>query len=303
MSPLLSSNLWNILTCSYCGHELVRTNSGAGCSNCNLEYEYSDSGSLDLRLRKPKKIGLEFELGIPLLSGNGFQVEPLIKNSKPEVDFTNTNVPRHLTKEILSYFPRAKSSDNFMLDLGCGDTIHKGVCEQAGFEWVGLDYKSATAPILGDAHSLPFKSETFDFILSIAVLEHIRYPFVMMREAYRVLKPHGKFIGTVAFLEPFHEDSFYHHTHLGTINSLQYGGFIIEKLAPSEEWSVLVAQASMALFPKMPSIMSRSIVYPIQQLHKLWWQAGSLVTPNATKHIRVRNTTGAFTFVATKGAA
>ena len=134
----------------------------------------------------------------------------------------------------------------------------------------------------------------------MAVLEHIRYPHIMMREAYRVLKPHGKLIGSVSFLEPFHGDSYYHHTQLGAINTLQYGGFKIEKLAPSEKWSVLNAQASMALFPRMPEIIAQSIVYPLQLLHKFWWKISSLITPTANNHNRIIKTTGAYTFIVTK---
>jgi SAM-dependent methyltransferase len=266
-----------------------------------MVYPYTPSGSLDLRLKKPKKYNLEFEIGTGLQHAKDLRIEPLTVNPNPEVDFSSARAPRHLTKDILSYFPKVKSSDGLMLDLGCGATgVHREVSEGAGFEWVGLDYESPSALILGDAHSLPFKSNTFEFILSIAVLEHIRYPFVMMREVHRVLKPHGRFIGTVAFLEPFHGDSFYHHTHLGTLNSLLYGGFNVEKLAPSEKWSVLTAQASNGLFPKMPKSLSRSIVYPLHLLHKLWWRMGNLVSPNLSNNVRIRNTTGSFTFIASK---
>ena len=163
-----------------------------------------------------------------------------------------------------------------------------------------MDYESDKASILGDAHSLPFKDESFEFVLSIAVLEHVRFPFVMMREVFRVLRPGGVFIGTVAFLEPFHRDSFYHHTHLGVYNSLKEGGFKIEKISPSDKWTVLVAQASMILFPKMPLFLSKLLVMPIQFIHKCWWKLGSIFSEKASELTRINSTTGAFTFIARK---
>jgi len=302
MSSLYSKHILDIIVCPYCKESLEWTSKGAKCSTCKEEYARAASGALDLRLRRKKRCQLQFELGTKLLPRSGFEFGVLQNNPIPEVDFSNTKVPYHLSEELMSYFPKAKRKASLMLDLGCGATIHKKVCEYAGFEYVGLDYNSPKAPLLGDAHALPFKDNSFEFILSIAVLEHIRFPFVMMSEVYRVLEPMGKFIGSVAFLEPFHGDSFYHHTHLGTYNSLQHAGFDIVQVAPNEKWSVLIAQSSMALFPKMPSPISEAVVMPLYVLHKIWWRLGSFVThlKEANEKNRILKTTGSLFFVANK---
>jgi len=228
-------------------------------------------------------------------------LRPLNENPNPEVDFSNIKIPRHLSKKLLSYFPKASSKKCLILDLGCGKAIHKQVANRAGYRYVSLDYNSPKAQIRGDAHALPFKKNSFDFILSIAVLEHIRYPYIMIEEVNRVLKPRGKFIGTVAFLEPFHGNSYFHFTHLGLTSLLQHGGFDIEKIAPSETWSVLAAQTS-ALFPNMPKTLAKTLIFPLESIHRLWWSLGALVTGNRErkKTNRVLATTGAFAFIAHK---
>jgi SAM-dependent methyltransferase len=204
MTSRLSSNVWKTLTCSYCGQVLSETAAGADCSGCGLHYQYTYTGALDLRLKKARKYHLEVELGTPPFSDDGLKVEPLKAALNPQVDFADMTVPVNMTSELMSYFPKAKSQDSLMLDLACGYAVHKGIIERAGFEWVGADYDdSRQASVLADAHALPFADNTFDCILSIAAIHLFRYPLVMMREAYRVLKPEGLFLGTVAFLEPF----------------------------------------------------------------------------------------------------
>ena len=296
-----SENIWNILACPYCGASLENLNDLVKCSSCNIDFRYSDSGALDLRLKSPKKYHLEFDL-FSSCSESEFKYKLLEKNPAPELDFSSFTLPRHFTENFISYFPKAKSNKSLVLDLGCGDTVHREMCEYAGFEYVGMDYDHPDAALFGDAHSLPFKDNSFEFILSLGVIEHVRFPFVMMKEAYRVLKPNGKFIGTVAFMEPFHGNSFYHHTHLGIFNSLQYGGFKIEHIAPRDKkWSVLTALARMALFPKMPRFFAMFLVSPLQMIHQLWWKMGIIMGRNISEDFRVIQTTGAFAFIAKKG--
>jgi SAM-dependent methyltransferase len=255
---------------------------------------------LDLRPQRPKVVQCDVTIGKPLVSADGFSFRHLDYHPQPAVDFSGIDVP--LSRKLLSHFPKATTSESLALDLGCGQVIHRSACERAGFQYVGIDYETAEAPLLADAHTLPFRDRSFEFILSIAVLEHIRYPHIMMKEAYRVLKPGGTFIGIVAFLEPFHQGSFYHHTHLGTYNSLQEGGFTVHEICPSKEWSVLKAQAVMGLFPRMPQFLSFAIVTPLYLLHRLWWSLGSLVDTEATKTARLIKTTGCFEFIAKREA-
>jgi len=300
MPHTISENILKILICPNCGQALVRNgDEGVKCDHCSTHYRYSTLGALDLRLQRPKTIQLGFELGTHLPAAEKFMFTPLTENNTPQVDFSNADVPFHLTKEILTYFPKARSENSLMLDLGCGDAIHRSVGEFAGFEYVGLDY-GHKAPILGDAHSLPFQDNSFEFILSIAVLEHIRYPFVMMREVYRVLQPGGWFIGTVAFLEPYHLDSYYHHSHLGTLNSLQYAGFNVQRIAPGRNWNALRAQAFMTLFCRMPRSLIIALISPLQFIHKAWWRLRHLKNPDLNLNDPIRDATGVFTFIATK---
>lgn len=301
MAYQYSENIWSVFACPECGSSLRNENSGALCEKCNFLYQHTEEGALDLRLRGEKIYPFEFHIGKNIYKRNKSEcVSFLPKSLNPEVDYGNLRIPRHLTKEIVSYFPKAVSSNSLVLDLGCGSTIHREICEHAGFEYVGMDYDSKSAPILGDAHSLPFSSSSFEFVLSLAVLEHVQSPFVMTREAWRVLKPGGRFIGTVAFLEPFHSNSYYHHSHLGTLNSLQEAGFNVVKVSPNKDWSVLVAQASMGLFPKLPKIISSSVVMPVQILHRLWWKLGAVLSGSPNELKRSLTTAGSFTFIATK---
>ena len=294
-SPLTLAELPITLQCPRCGSPLQASDDGGWRCGEAHAWPLRDDGRPDFRLREPIQRRVDFTIGEAYPDLSELDLRPLEPAPQPAVDFAGVDVPRHLSRAMLSRFPRAEAGQ-VALDLGCGDAIHRGVTQRAGFDYVGLDYVHDGAPILGDAHALPFADDVFDFVLSVAVLEHIRYPFVMIEEAARVMKPGATLIGTVAFLEPWHDNSFFHHSHLGLANVLLHAGLEVEAIAPHAGWSVLRSQAR-TLYPGLPRRMAEGVVAPLHALHRMWYWPVGLKSPRHEVRRRLK-TSGAFTFIA-----
>jgi SAM-dependent methyltransferase len=73
--------------------------------------------------------------------------------------------------------------------------------------------------VRGVAESLPFVDDSFEAVISIAVLEHVRDPFTSAQEMVRVLKPGGELICCVPFLQPLH--GYPHHYYNMTQEGLR----------------------------------------------------------------------------------
>jgi len=63
--------------------------------------------------------------------------------------------------------------------------------------------------IIADAHFLPFKDSSFDIVYSIAVLEHLKRPWAVADEIFRVLHPGGHVVLDLPFLNVIHDEGDY----------------------------------------------------------------------------------------------
>ncbi|MBI2099171.1 class I SAM-dependent methyltransferase [Candidatus Uhrbacteria bacterium] len=108
-----------------------------------------------------------------------------------------------LTRRNLDEFISRHGSAGRVLDVGCGSAASYAphfpsrVCLDAA-PGIGVD-------IVGDAHALPFPDNSFDLVLCIEVLEHLKSPERAIAEMKRVLRPGGKLILTTRFLYPIHD--------------------------------------------------------------------------------------------------
>jgi SAM-dependent methyltransferase len=100
-----------------------------------------------------------------------------------------------------------------------------------------------TTDVVAVGEQLPFVDQSFDAVISLSVLEHVRDPFECAREIARVLKPGGELICSVPFLQPYHgyPHHYYNMTHQG-LSNLFAGLLNVDKLEIDERclpiWSL-----------------------------------------------------------------
>lgn len=110
----------------------------------------------------------------------------------------------HGSRKDIIPFLKGHAWGGTFIDIGCGDGYGTHVLKKAGFEAVGIDISSEMIaqanthkvdPTISfgqaDVHHLPFEANEFDGVLAINVLEWTEYPYDVLRELKRVIRPGG----------------------------------------------------------------------------------------------------------------
>ncbi|GAC1414616.1 MAG: class I SAM-dependent methyltransferase [Actinomycetota bacterium] len=127
--------------------------------------------------------------------------------------------------------------DAVVLDLGAGEAEFRTVFARGhyyaidrGIGHSGWDYSNLD--VVADATKIPFKNESFDFIVCKQVLEHIPEPVVLLEEAHRVLKSGGRIILSTNQSWPQHQQphDFFRFTSFGLSYCFQTAGLEIETM-------------------------------------------------------------------------
>lgn len=135
-------------------------------------------------------------------------------------------------------------------DLGCGEMSYRGWVLQFADRYVGVDWSHSLhklkADILADLNTpLPIEDGVADTVISFSVLEHLREPDMMLREAHRLLRPGGSIILQVPFMWWVHEapHDYFRFTRYGLEHLFRKAGFVeIEVIANTGFWAMWVSK-------------------------------------------------------------
>lgn len=111
-------------------------------------------------------------------------------------------------RHMIAYHQAAKIISGNVLEVGCGEGYGMELLAPKADKYMAIDkFNTTINPDLPDFHKITFQQmnvppfmgiedNTFDFIVSFQVIEHIEDDEFFCRELYRVLKPDGKLIIT-----------------------------------------------------------------------------------------------------------
>jgi len=187
------------LRCSVCGNEaLQELIESLNCAKCGSNF------------------------GINQRNYNFLTQDLKLQNGVEATESVSANSYDETAQKLIERFP-----DGLILDNGSG---LRNVYYSNVINLEIVDY--TTTDVLGVGESLPFKSNVFDAVFSLAVLEHVKNPFECANEIARVLKPGGVLYAAVPFLQPFHgyPNHYYNMTSSGlknlfsqTLEIVEYG--------------------------------------------------------------------------------
>jgi len=152
----------------------------------------------DMRRAKLRRLRPLLDLSMPHVIRNG-KYDFLSAALRAEARIVDTDNIASSTYSPTLEAMIADHAEGLVLDCGAGS---RTICFDNVVNLEVVDYPSTD--VIGIAERLPFRDGSFDAVISMAVLEHVRDPFAAAAEIIRVLKPGGELACGVPFLQPLH---------------------------------------------------------------------------------------------------
>jgi len=193
------------------------------------------------------------------------------KTKKFKIDWRDTHSFIIATLQLDAVLNASKYAKGRLLDVGCGNKPFLHIFDGKIEKYVGIDMPSTRhmneeIDVFSSGEKIPFKSSSFNTILTTSVLEHVQEPQRMFDEMYRALKKDSYLILTTPCQYGLHEQpyDFFRYTKYSLRMLAEKSGFKVVYIQPIGGMLVIVNQ----LVAKYISIFFYAILEKIKG-HKL----------------------------------
>lgn len=210
-------NLLEILQCPGCNTGELRLSSEKNiltCTSCNAIYPVTENiPSFIVQKEDSSPVASE----IHKHQGTAFDYIDHYRKDAKEYDYfaVRDNETEHTDRRVREYIASYITAGNGrILDTGCGKAWVSELFCPKGYTVVSMDISVENtsralkkfpfpnhAAVVGDAYALPFKENSFDYIIASEVIEHVVNPGIFIQKLFRVLKPGGILLITTPYKE------------------------------------------------------------------------------------------------------
>lgn len=197
--------------CPRCGGGLVPRSENVACADCGMQYPIingvpiliNDEASVFAREDFTNGVGNLIDwkhLAARRSSKNPLRIiSRLVADAAPSISLAVGLLAKDALSQVLRERP-----DAVILILGCGARAYEAP-PPARIVYTDASL-SPLAEMVADAMSIPFKDETFDFVMLQAVIAYVSDPQRAASEVCRVLKPGGCVFDSAAFMQQVQRD-------------------------------------------------------------------------------------------------
>ncbi len=161
--------------------------------------------------------------------------------------------------------------ESLFLNIGSGNSnISGSIINVDIFAYPNVD-------VVCNIHDLPFKDNSIDAIVNIAVLEHVKNPELVVSEIHRVLKPGGRVFTAFPFMQGYHASPFDYTRVTSEGIKVLHQDFVEEGVVPFggptsgflwvfQEWLAILLSFGSRRIHSLIFLLSMLITFPIKFL-------------------------------------